>query len=129
MRSLAYEDGRLSLIKSYRIPDGRGGGHDLAPKLGTRELFISHNGGVSTFNVDTKEFEHYTKVHNPKGISYKCASKELIYTIPDSEVTGMSSRTHRVRSTTQSDRTTKWGGFYKARFYQHNSFSYPSTLD
>ena len=127
MQCFSYNNNRqnpkVTLIERHRLPAswGAGGGHDLAPYVGTTYLIFSWRLGIGLFDTNEKLFikmAHNTG--NPKGLSYDPNKGEVIYTRPDSK----DSRTYRVRSLIGPDRANKDWKFYKARWFVHNSFSY-----
>ena len=118
---------RLTSVRKYRLPKswGKGGGHDLAPMLGTNKLLFSWRLGIGTFDTVTKQWVDFSrKGRNPKGLSYNPDRDEVIYTRPDSK----DSRTYRVRSLTEPDRIRRGGKWYKAKWFIHNTFNYPPVL-
>lgn len=120
MRVFSFDGERLKRVANYKIPNGYGGGHDLTWLVGSRKLLLTHNHGISKFDMDTKRFEHLAidrRLRGLKSVSINPQTLEIIYVMPDSTYTGLRNRSHRVRSLTENDRVAAWGGWYKARWF------------
>jgi len=85
-------------------------------------LLFSWRLGIGTFDTNTGEFSNLATLgKNSKGIDYNPDTGEIIHCRPDYK----DSRTYRVRSLTEKDRIMKGGKWYRARWFIHNTFSYP----
>jgi len=117
LKKIGFDRRGMKLIKTYRIPGGYGGGHDMTAFDG--QLYVTHNGGISAFDVVSGTWKHVIldrRLRGIKGLSYN--GIELIYTQSNERATGLRSRTNAVQSTTNADRVAKWGGWYKARWFE-----------
>ncbi len=123
-----YKDRKLNLKKSHPLP-GAPTGHELFPVANADKLFVSNTENLSVFDIKAAKFHVLLSIADIKCASV-CPDAKTWITQPKSIPAAQSWQTDTITSVAsiaeeQQRHTIPLARFYKARWWQNVSFSYP----